>query len=128
MPALDIQNAPVDRPEEPQLLPISKAGVDLVRLVLLIISIFVLLSIVWIWSSEWGYSTWLDSLKGQNAPNAPIFDTLLKERGAFRDFWLKIFQMVLLNVLLPVLTALLGYTFGASRNQNTQETGQSGED
>jgi hypothetical protein len=59
-------------------------------------------------------------LKSQNGP-VTILDTLIKERAAFREFWMKIFQMVLLNVLLPVLMALLGYTFGASRNQSTSE-------
>jgi hypothetical protein len=121
---LDIQHAEVITPDQPGLLPLEKAGVDLVRLLLLIISIFVLISIVWIWTSEWGYSRWLDSLKGHNIP-ASISDTVLKERADFREFWMKIFQMVLLNVLLPVLTALLGYTFGTSKVQSPSDASES---
>jgi hypothetical protein len=35
--------------------------------------------------------------------------------NASREFWIKLGQMILLNLLLPVLTALLGYVF-ASRS------------
>jgi hypothetical protein len=34
-------------------------------------------------------------------------------RQAFRSFWLQASQLVLLNLLLPLLTALLGYIFGS---------------
>jgi len=100
-----------------KLAPLSEAGVDLAKWLLVIISIFVLISVVWIWSAEWGYSTWLglDQLK-QAATAGSVAETVLKDRESFREFWLKIFQMVLLNVLLPVLTAILGYTFGSSKN------------
>jgi hypothetical protein len=30
-----------------------------------------------------------------------------------REFWMRLGQMMLLNLLLPVLTALLGYVFGS---------------
>lgn len=33
--------------------------------------------------------------------------------NASRDFWAKMAQMILLNLLLPVLTALLGYVFAS---------------
>jgi hypothetical protein len=36
-------------------------------------------------------------------------------RQAFRSFWLQAAQLVLLNLLLPLLTALLGYIFGSSQ-------------
>jgi hypothetical protein len=32
-----------------------------------------------------------------------------------REFWARIAQLILLNLLLPVLTALLGYVFGSSQ-------------
>jgi hypothetical protein len=35
--------------------------------------------------------------------------------NASREFWIKLGQMILLNLVLPVLTALLGYVF-ASRS------------
>jgi hypothetical protein len=37
-------------------------------------------------------------------------------RQAFRSFWLQAAQLVLLNLLLPLLTALLGYIFGSQRS------------
>jgi hypothetical protein len=33
--------------------------------------------------------------------------------NASREFWMKLGQMMLLNLLLPVLTALLGYVFAS---------------
>jgi hypothetical protein len=38
-------------------------------------------------------------------------------RAEFRSFWLQAAQLVLLNLLLPVLTALLGYIFGSREAQ-----------
>lgn len=39
----------------------------------------------------------------------------LDARQAMRTFWLSIAQLVLLNLLLPILTALLGYIFGTQQ-------------
>ena len=36
-------------------------------------------------------------------------------RKAGRDFWTSIAQLLLLNILIPVLTSILGYIFGSSR-------------
>jgi hypothetical protein len=38
-------------------------------------------------------------------------------RQSLHQFWLQAAQLVLLNLLLPVLTAILGYTFGARQEQ-----------
>ena len=56
-----------------------------------------------------------------SAPDTVRFRLHAAEQTAFRDFWLKILQMVLLNVLLPVLTALLGYIFGTQSRATTPE-------
>jgi hypothetical protein len=40
-----------------------------------------------------------------------------EHRQAFRAFWLQAAQLVLLNLLLPVLTALLGYIFGSQSRE-----------
>jgi hypothetical protein len=37
-------------------------------------------------------------------------------QSAARSFWSQLAQMILLNLLLPVLTALLGYVFGSRSN------------
>jgi len=41
----------------------------------------------------------------------------LDARQAIRSFWLQAAQLVLLNLLLPALTALLGYIFGTQQQQ-----------
>ncbi len=38
-----------------------------------------------------------------------------EHRQTFRTFWLQLAQLILLNLLLPLLTALLGYIFGITR-------------
>ena len=38
-----------------------------------------------------------------------------EQRAAFRAFWLQMAQLILLNLLLPLLTALMGYIFGATQ-------------
>lgn len=119
-PSVDLADAtPVSPPEAPVGLPsIAKAGVTLVKWVLVIISVFVLISLVWIWTSEAIYARQLHCLIGPNVTiTKEVSDSLVHARGEFRDFWLKIFQMVLLNVLLPVLTALLGYIFGRDQGK-----------
>jgi hypothetical protein len=40
-----------------------------------------------------------------------------KEMSGFRTLWLEFTKIVLLNILLPVLTALLGYTFATGRKE-----------
>jgi hypothetical protein len=94
--------------------PLSQAGVDLANVLLIMIAVFVVIAVIWIWMAESSYSNWL----GQTHPHGagdPTLDSMASAEGSFREFWLKIFQMVLLNVLLPVLTAILGYTFGSSQ-------------
>jgi len=44
-----------------------------------------------------------------------------EQRQTFHQFWLQAAQLVLLNLLLPVLTAILGYTFGNQQAQQTQK-------
>jgi hypothetical protein len=44
------------------------------------------------------------------------------EHQSFRTFWLQAGQLILLNLLLPLLTALLGYIFGAQQAQAQRQT------
>lgn len=39
-----------------------------------------------------------------------------EEKKDYREFFLKICQMILLNLLLPILTAILGYKVGVNKN------------
>jgi hypothetical protein len=42
-----------------------------------------------------------------------------EHRQTFRTFWVQVAQLVLLNLLLPLLTALLGYIFGTNQGNKT---------
>jgi len=44
--------------------------------------------------------------------NKFLVETVTTESQKVRDFWIQIAQMVLINLLLPILTAILGYIFG----------------
>jgi hypothetical protein len=134
-PGVDLDDAkdvtPPDAPVDLRLEPLDQAGVDLAKWVLVMISVFVLISIAWAWRSENNFFIQFNDLTKPfiaqvntnwvsmtNNPTKDILEIAVKERSDFREYWLKVVQMVLLNVLLPVLTALLGYVFG-SRRANT---------
>jgi hypothetical protein len=51
---------------------------------------------------------------------------LLEERQNLHEFWLKAAQLILLNLLLPVLTAVIGYTFGNNQANQSQGSSQQG--
>jgi hypothetical protein len=42
-----------------------------------------------------------------------------EQRKALHDFWIQAAQLILLNLLLPILTALLGYIFGTQQAART---------
>lgn len=44
---------------------------------------------------------------------------LAEMKRASRDFWMGFSQFLLLNLLLPVLTAILGYVFGTVKNNQS---------
>jgi len=46
-----------------------------------------------------------------------LIKNVREENKEYRDFILKLTQMVLLNLLLPVLTAVLGYKFGSKNEE-----------
>lgn len=49
-----------------------------------------------------------------------LADELSKSLESFRAFWFDTLQLILLNVLFPTLTALLGYVFGTSKSNGSQ--------
>jgi hypothetical protein len=100
--------------EAPVLGGLTRAGVTLVKWVLVMISVFTASVLIWIIYSEVVFG--LRASEFGEFTAADLQTSLVTERSDFREFWLKIFQMVLLNVLLPVLTALLGYIFGSSKD------------
>ncbi len=103
--------------------PLAQAGVDLAKWVLVIVSGFMIVAVaVLVWSeskslslAETGYSQLSNPGTSTETATAvkEMIDRLDAERKAFREFWLQFAQMALLNLLLPVLTAILGYVFGS---------------
>lgn len=47
-----------------------------------------------------------------------ILEKTKEVRRATRGFWVDLVQFLLGNILLPVLTAILGYVFGTARNSD----------
>jgi len=112
---------PKEIPEEvpvSDLGPLPKAGIRLALWILIIMSAFVAISMIWVALTEWSYFHWLYSQ--HSSLQSEDVNAIIREQGTFREFWIKIFQMVLLNVLLPVLTAILGYTFGSRSSSGSQ--------
>ena len=126
---IDLTQATVATVRLPQVEPVpmtgkEKAGVWLTWGVLVILGVFVLLILVMIWIYESGASLTAALAEVKTGPAAAnpdpqavkdIVEQLELQRSSFRTFLLEIVEKVLLNVLLPVLTALLGYIFGTSQ-------------
>ncbi len=104
----------------------EKAGVSLTWGIIWILVGFVVFFLLIFWWGEAQFlvdSNQLDSLKDLS-PEAiaeinKLAETLDSQRSSFRAFWFDTLQLILLNVLFPTLTALLGYVFGTSRNINS---------
>lgn len=106
-----------------ELPPIARAGVNLAKWVLVILSGFMIAAVaVLVWSettslsvAEAGYSQLSNPGTSTEAATVvkEVIDRLDAQRKVFREFWLQFAQMVLLNLLLPVLTGILGYVFGS---------------
>ena len=118
MPDIDVGAAKdVTPPKAPVGNPLSereKAGIYLTWGVLGLILIFltVVLSALW-WNESRSAALAARILEG--VMDATKLQAIAEERAAFRTFWLEIIKTILLNVFLPVLTALLGYVFGTTQ-------------
>ena len=92
----------------------EKAGVYLTWGVLGLIGIFLAFIILILWANESQNSTLAAKLI-EAGKDAATLQSVAEQRAAFRTFWLEVTRTILLNVLLPVLTALLGYVFGTTQ-------------
>ncbi|RYE28230.1 MAG: hypothetical protein EOP42_17465 [Sphingobacteriaceae bacterium] len=130
---LNIFNLPEDRPfvaatENPHvrmkvtvndLDPKSRIGYHLARIVLGMISIFLIFLIIYIFLNLPSRHSQIDYKTLVNLPDSVLLKKLADikaiqtENKESRDFVIQISQMVLLNMLLPILTAILGYIFGS---------------
>ena len=119
--------APVTEPEP--LTGKEKAGVSLTWGIIWVLIVFLLLILaIFIWGECRFFGTISDLTHQHAGATAPAqseqintaLSAIRTERAAFRAFWFDTLQLILLNVLFPTLTALLGYVFGTSRNGNGQ--------
>lgn len=108
------------------------AGFWLTCVVLLMITLFLLAALVYLWTTQLPACKILTSLGDplskaltEGKPLPETLSTLLQQcetqQKAFYAFWLDMVQRILLNALLPVLTALLGYLFGTQQVRAAQE-------
>ncbi len=126
--AIDLRHAAVfdtsqikaDKPEVGILPPLPKIGYRLSLFLLGIISIFLLFLIFYMLFAKTDAASQINLSAQNNTTDTTAFKQKLSmikilqdEHKASRDFVLQITQMVLLNLLLPVLTAILGYIFGS---------------
>ena len=97
-------------PKVRTLAPIQKAGYKLAVIVLSIIGGYILfiISLFLFTDLEVTYSTGIKE----------HIEALSNEKESYREFVLKISQLILLNLLLPTLTAILGYIFGSNENKS----------
>jgi hypothetical protein len=92
----------------------ERAGVNLTWGVLGLIGLFLSVIILILWANESQNSSLAAKLI-EAGKDAAALQSVAEQRAAFRTFWLEITRTILLNVLLPVLTALLGYVFGTTQ-------------
>ncbi len=111
--------------------PVTAAGVTLIKVVLGMVMASILILTVYLWTvdrQEGGALAEATQIMlsragaGKDAVQqlADLTKELAGQRAAFRAFWLQVAQLILLNLLLPLLTALLGYIFGASQAARAQ--------
>jgi hypothetical protein len=110
--------------------PLASAGVNLTKWVLIILCVVLTLLIGAAFYQEKQFTDLLTaSLRAESAPlvvkggqpngvtdmqgHREMLKAYEEVVDASREFWMKLGQMMLLNLLLPVLTALLGYVFGS---------------
>ena len=124
----NLQPTEVDVSEQPDVqepsLPVI--GFFLSKFVLWIITGFIALLVVFLFVKQFDASP-IIHLPTQPAEMSDssyhhqyeLIKLMQEEKKSYRDFTLQICQMVLLNLLLPVLTAILGYIFASNRNKDS---------
>ena len=112
------ENPDVQEPSLPMI------GFHLSKLVLYIISGFIMLLVIFLFVKQFDATSNIkiptdanisDSIYAKKIELAKIIQ---EEKKNYRDFTLQISQMILLNLLLPVLTAILGYIFASNKNKD----------
>lgn len=135
---IDVENPREDKPPVVPVQPMSgleRAGIQLAWGVLTVIAFLATLLVVMVAIDEFGpappevvaMQALVMKVAGQTtAPPSDatlklINDALVHLKDAHkesRSFWVGFTQLLLVNVLLPVLTAILGYIFGSRRQSS----------
>ncbi len=104
----------------------EKAGVSLTWGIIIVLVLFLIIILAIIAWGECRFLTSLDQLESLKdaspeklAKLSDLMAALESKHKSFRAFWFDTLQLILLNVLFPTLTALLGYVFGTTRNSTT---------
>ncbi|PWK64668.1 hypothetical protein LX99_05072 [Mucilaginibacter oryzae] len=102
--------APLGKP----LSGIEEAGVNLAKITFRIILAFILFLVVYLFVKDLDATEAVKSLP--TPKDEKLVAALIAEKKAHRDFLLETCKVILLNLLLPILTAILGYIFGSSKS------------
>ncbi|MCF6441319.1 hypothetical protein L1077_17935 [Pseudoalteromonas luteoviolacea] len=111
---------PEDAPVSEPLTGKERAGVNLTwGIIGVLIGFLVIILCIFMWG-EYQFFTAMRETQNlmltNQVVNSDALIQLTQQRSDFRAFWFDTLQLILLNVLFPTLTALLGYVFGTSRN------------
>ncbi|WP_419802912.1 hypothetical protein [Mucilaginibacter sp.] len=123
--AAEFDTSKINLPKVDALPPLPKVGFKLSLFLLSIISVFLLFLILYMLFVKTDASAQITVPAQANIADSTfskklsIIKVLQEEKKASRDFVLQISQMVLLNLLLPILTAVLGYIFGSRSDSKT---------
>lgn len=120
LPTVVVEVAEKPKVNEPSL-PII--GFHLSKLVLIIISGFIAFLVLMIFAKSLDATNSIQIPTDSHVPDSSfqkkleLAKMIQEEKKNFRDFIFQIAQMVLLNLLLPVLTAILGYIFASNKHK-----------
>lgn len=100
-------------------------GFNLASFVLFIISGFILFLAVYLSAGKFEASSLIQIPTQTNISDSTyvrkieLIRMIQEEKKGYREFTVQMSQMILLNLLLPVLTAILGYIFASNKNSTT---------
>ncbi|MDK1288164.1 hypothetical protein [Pseudoalteromonas umbrosa] len=114
---------PEDAPVSEPLTGKERAGVNLTwGIIGVLIGFLVIILCIFMWG-EYQFFTAMRETQNliltNQVAHSDVLVQLTQQRSDFRSFWFDTLQLILLNVLFPTLTALLGYVFGTSRNSSS---------
>jgi hypothetical protein len=118
-----LQDAPVHSAPVTDLTGKTRIGLYMMGSVLGIILLYVILFFYFLNSDRIdasgfmikNYNSLVDSTHIEQSKT--VIQSISNEAKSYRDFWRDTNQMILLNLLLPILTALLGYIFGSREDK-----------